>query len=364
MAGKSKKTLARILILLLSVCVYLVIAARPIPREVSFETRWLMDISKEQEILDVLDSNQHVIPFLLNPRFGYVTPQGNLILLRTLQNGQKLSMNESWWSVFSAVPDNLRLTSTKNIPGISALQIQNPAGYPIFFDSQAFIIGKYQDSIQAVSSSGNTTWQFDTAAPITCLDYKAGHLVIGTLNGMISILNEEGKEIFSYQTGGSRIPVVYGVALSSDAKKVALVSGIDKQRFIVLEKSGASYKVLYHRFLSSNFRRPVLIRFLKKDTYITFEGNTELLSFNLPRKQLYSIPLSQPLLGISDLTNDMLLIVITGENGRNNLHILELPDRILVSSSFSAQQPFTTSHQDLFVLGSNELLLGIKINNK
>jgi hypothetical protein len=92
----------------------------------------------------------------------------------------------------------------------------------------------------------------------------------GTIDGWLEGIDKNGKKVFSFSPGGSRLPVVLGTAVSDSGDWIATVSGIDKQRLVVLGRGGVEYRVKSHRYLESDFREPIRVVIMEDDTHVLY----------------------------------------------------------------------------------------------
>ncbi|MCL2270483.1 MAG: WD40 repeat domain-containing protein, partial [Treponema sp.] len=261
---------------ILIIAVYFFLAARPIPLETVLVPRWLNSVESGNPIYlaagqagESDDFPQTRIPFSLGSRFGYVSRDGFLSVNRVKKANVSLSAER--WAEYEAEPERIVINDSN---GEAVTDIGDPRGYPFFLDGRTFLIGGEQNVISEIDMSGNTSWEYEYASPLTCVDSAAGLVLVGLLDGIAGLLDSRGRQVFSFEPGGSRYSVILGCAISRDGTRLALISGIDDQRFLVLEHFGASasdYKVVYHEFLSDGFRRPVYISFIEDDRWIVFE---------------------------------------------------------------------------------------------
>lgn len=259
---------------------YAFITPRPIPEETILKPRWITSlesnypvliensVSGETEPRGVSgEAAQKLLPFSVGRRFGYVGEDGKFALSRVREG--YVSLSDELWAEYDSLPLSIEVMNPQSGQVFS---VENPQGYPLFLDERVFIVGKEQNSITELSLSGEALWTYDFPAPITCIDAAAGFVLAGTLDGSLLLLNASGNLVFPpFEPGGSRLSIISGCAISSDASRLAVISGIEDQRFLLLEHQAGTCKVLYHEFLTSGFRRPVHINFVDNDRTVAFE---------------------------------------------------------------------------------------------
>ena len=251
--------------------VYSIVAVRPVPQETVLAPRWLSSLESGQPIVfgEPSGAATLTLPFVLDSRFGYVGMDGRFPLNR-VRTGQ-VSISRERWAEFDG---ELESVAIHGADGEALFVIDNPGGYPFFLDGRTFVVGSGQDSVSEIDGSGGKLWTFDFPSPVTSMDAAAGLLLAGLLDGMAVLVDGAGRQVFSFDPGGSRFSVILGTAISGDGSRLAIVSGIDSQRFLLLERFGASvgdFRVVYHEFLGEGFRRPVHVAFVENDRHVVFE---------------------------------------------------------------------------------------------
>jgi hypothetical protein len=295
------------------------------------------------------------LPFSLGNRFGYVDRAGRLEL-----NGERegmVSLSADYWARYDAAPGELVIRR----PGTEdAITLDAPRGYPLFMDRRMFLLSRDQTSLEEIGTDGEVRWVYDFEAPLTCVDAAGGYVLAGTLDGMIDLLDSEGKPVFpSYAPGASRIPVILGCRISSDGTKLAVVSGIDKQRFLFLEWYGNNdYRVTFHNFLQGEgFRREVQMAFIENDSRVVFEQEAGLGIYDVASRTAVTLPLPGRLEALDEEGGEGLLFYITG-TGRNEkrLSALKLPATELAAFPFKSENVFLTRRgRELFLGGGTTL---------
>jgi hypothetical protein len=272
--------------------VYVFAAAQPVPPETVLVNVWLRDLEPEpaeEESPSAGAPDGYIVPFTQGSRFGYASSRGNLILNKTKE--RRVSISEKYWSEYEAAPEELVIRTP--LDG-GEIRIQPAKGYPFFLDGRIFIIGKDQCSLSELDSGGQILWTYDFETVITSIDAAGGQVLAGTLEGTVELLDSAGKTVFPSYAPAARIPVITGCRISSDGSKIALVAGIDQQRFIFLERYGSNdYRVTYHEFLRGEaFRREVHIAFINNDTKVVFEQAGALGIFDVKTRTCFSLPLT------------------------------------------------------------------------
>ena len=357
-----KKKVYFIILAIFAFIAYTLLAAQPVPPETILKSNWLVSLGGDQNT-EAPAVNGLLIPFKLGKRFGYVDNTGTLILNK--ESEYTVSLSPEFWSEFDPAP---RVLVIHDPVSGGEIILENPLSYPLFLDGRILLISKDQTSLEELNSEGEVLWRHDFEAPLTCIDAASGYILTGTLDGMIDLLDGQGNPLFpSYAPGASRIPVILGCVISSNGTKIAIVSGIDKQRFLFLEWYGNNdYRVTYHEFLKGEgFRREVQMAFIENDTRVVFEQEAGLGIYDVKSRSTITLPLPGQIEGfpvrlevLDEEGNDGFFFYISSgtKTGEKRFVALKLPDKELMNLSFKSEVSFLTRRgKDLFVGGGQTL---------
>ena len=364
---KLKKKTGPVIIILICL-IYFFGAARPVPLENVLFPRWVSSL-ESGEIMHLQEAaeDMHLIPFLLGNRFGYVDGGGRFTVNKTTNAG--VSFADDRWAEYHSELDSIEIRDVNdNIINV----IYDPRGYPFFLDGRNFLIGKEQNSISEVSSYGGILWTHEFEAPLICVDAAAGLLVAGTLNGVVSVLDSGGNLIFSFAPGGSRYEIILGSAISSDGSRIGIISGIDPQRFLVLERhggglagAGIAYRVVYHEFLDTGFRRPVHISFIENDRWIVFERGEGLSFFRIGSRQSSIVELQGEVRAIDTVGGGgIFFAVVAYTEDQKKLVSINLPARMNLMAPFRSRDVFLRRTDTALFIGGGESLASFSLERK
>jgi len=371
-AQKGKKI--QIVIIFLVFILYFLIAARPIPRETVLSPKWISSL--ENDVQEGGFSGQ-LLPFTLGSRFGYVDESGKFAINRIRENDIYLSGN--MWTEYAAEGANIEI---KNILEETITKIENPSGYPVLLDNRIFILGSEQNALSEIDKDGSILWTYEFGAPLTCIDAAAGLVLTGSIDGAIEILNSSGERIFYFEPGGSRYAVILGCALSSNGSKIGVISGVDQQRFLLLEhfnNSSGEYMTVYNEYIGTGFRRPVRISFIDEDRRLVFERYGGIGCYSVNARRAIFIPLNGEIAAIDDSGDRGVFFLITSLSPqRKDLVGIRFPNDGVFSPSKAAsaqnavflKAPFKSG--DVFlgrtgstlVAGGGEVLLSFNLEEK
>ena len=383
-----QKSKLRIFIIFLIFVLYLLIAARPIPRETILSPFWLSSLVENSSFVAsnlrsaggpsvVPEGGAQLIPFTLGANFGYVDSAGNLAIHK--RNSGNIFLSDNQWTEYGAQPEKIEI---KNTSEEVVMTIENPGGYPVLMDNRVFILGSGQDSLSEIGSNGNVIWTYEFGAPLTAIDAAAGLVLTGSIDGVIEIIDASGKRIFYFEPGGSRISLIYGCAISRGGSRLGIISGLDQQRFLLLERYGneGDYKVVYHEFLGEGFRRPVRISFIDEDRRLIFECPDGIGCYNIKSRKVLRIPLDGKTVAIDDSGGGGFLFLINSSpSGQKELIGVKFPndrwplfsksgkdmrETIFLRAPFKSDNVFLKRTGSLLIAGGGTTLISFQLEEK
>lgn len=375
--AKQKKRVYTFVIFLLFI-IYFLVAARPVPLETILVPGWISPL--ESGVSVVLDKNLHVseqlLPFTLGSRFGYVDSAGKFAINKIIS--KNIYLDENMWTEFTAEPSSIEIN---NISGEPVIKIDNARGYPVLLDNRVFILGSDQNSLSEIGADGKILWTYEFGAPLTCIDAAAGLVLTGSLDGIIEILDSNGKRIYYFDPGGSRYNIIYGCAISHNGSRLGIICGVDSQRFLFLERLGnndSEYRIVYHEFLESGFRRPVRISFIDEDRRIVFERDGGIGCYNIKSRRSINIPLEGKITAIDNSGDQGLLFFITSHPQQNNELIgIKLPqdkkisflktnaqDTVFLRAPFKSADVYLGRTGSMLIAGGGTALISFNLEDK
>jgi hypothetical protein len=126
--------------------------------------------------------------------------------------------------------------------------------------------GRYflaREDLQGASEldrTGKQLWSVEFQSPVTAVDVTDKLIAWGLLDGSIHLVAGDGtvdSVVRPASTGvQSRYACVYGLALSPDGTKLAVLFGLEPQHFTVFERDGREFRLLADMKLNRQLRSP------------------------------------------------------------------------------------------------------------
>jgi hypothetical protein len=348
---------------------YTFFAASPVPEETVLEKGWIRSFEGVYTEGGMDAEKSGFFPFeIVHPdatRFGYFNREGKFTINRVTRKNLSLSGNR--FAEYEAVPRSIEV---KNAADETITRFEGTNGYPLFLNGggsngKTYLVHFEQNALSEITEDGGVLWTYTFASPVTCVADAQGYLLVGTLGGTIELLDGNGRCVFLFETGGSRITCIYGVAVSRNLSHIAAISGMDDQRFLLFEQSAGSYRITHHEFIGDGKRRPVWIRFVDNDTRLVFELGEGLGLYEIKSRISSRIPLDGEIVAIDGEGTDGLLFLVTREEeNRNYLIGVEYPASLIMKTPFQSEAVFLhRASGDLFV-GSDRNLAAFSLAGK
>lgn len=335
---------------------YFFLCATPLPKPLVLVPRWQTEVPPSRAFPAAPEAEGRSLSFQLGDRYGYFDPDQGLLFSATRSYGA--SVSDEGFVAYDMKPGLLSFKDERGRPLFDSKE----EGYPFVEGARRFVLSSNQSSVAELGPDGSRLWRRDFPSLLTAFASNASIAVFGTLDGRVIALDREGKELLSFAPGGSRIPCIYGCAVSPDGRTIAATAGLDRQRLIVLEKREEAYRVTWHRWTDSAFRRPVAMAFTPDGRKLVFETAGGLGVYDVASRREELLPARNPLVsGGADPRRSLLLALDLGGPRREEVLAASYDGRKLFSFPFSADEAgMRTSGDSLFLIlrgGEDERLL-------
>jgi hypothetical protein len=290
-----------------------------------------------------------------------VDPSGRFAINRVKQGN--VSLSKDMWAEYENQPETIEIRDPQSR---RLLTIEKGGGYPLFLDGRIYLISSEQTALSQLDGEGKIRWTRDFASPLTAIDAAQGMVLTGALDGTVELLDGEGALVFPpFEPGGSRYAVILGCRISRDGTKLAIVSGLDPQRFLLLERSGDSYNPIYHEFLSGGFRREVHLAFIDHDRRVVFEREGGLGIYTVATRSSLRLPLDGEVYALDGSGEDGLLFLITAEDLRKkNLVAIRLPGTRILDAPFTSETAFLGRRGPRLFIGGGNTLAAFELDKR
>jgi hypothetical protein len=362
---------------------YPVLFPHPLARELYLRPVWSLDLDAALAASSAGAAGTETAGiswFRVGDRFGYIDLDGGIRYQGKVLAGVCLS--ESGFINYSKISDNIVFSDPQGRFRYGFAS----CGYPILDreGGRLFTVSTDSSGIRQVSPEGETIWRMEFSSPMTTVALSTERLLIGLLEGRFKLIDSRGGVEYEAATEGSRIPVVLGSALSPRRERAAVLSGIDPQHLLVLEKRESGFGSVYSRDLPSDLRREAMLQFSPDGRFLLFEQPDAVGVLDVDQKREYRVlqpgrlgaialdsPAGQPSAAgtaapadaIAPTGTVAILSRLPDVAGREQrlLQIVRLPHHLLASERIAARADFVRQVDGRLLVGLDGYLLRVDI---
>ena len=337
------------LLLLLLVAVYLLAFPISTKPEIYFAPARMsgLDATSNLELDNDQQKYSKLHHFVLGDIFGYVSDSG--IIQYQDRKMYRVAMDDARFINFSSVSGNLVIQSFDG-EVIDAIEIR---GYPILLDGRIFIISTNRGEFGEIDVQGSYLWKYEFTSPITEIDAKHGHVMLGLLDGRVLIYDRNGIRAAELLFDQSRVSAIYGCALSADATRIAVIHGIDPQ-ILSVYRLVPGRKLIYETALSDPFRSHRRIFFLAHGDFLLADAEGAVAVVDLEKAEMAAIPAAGRIVGT--LNTESLTYVLMQDDEKAEIIVISLPPAELARTTFLAEHTSILGSADYIILGMDRHL--------
>lgn len=313
----------------------------------------IIDLSSVDESDFVNESGK--ISFALGDYFGYFTDEMELTYSNKID--YRVTISDNTFINYPKIPSIL---DVQDMSG-QGRSIIETSGYPIIADDRVFILS--DSFISLYNLDGNLFWKKEILSFVTSLSLSRDFVLIGYLDGLCELISVTGEVLLSYRPGGSRIESIYSAAISGDGQTLAIISGLDPQRFIVLQNRKDEYKPVHHFELDHQYRRTINMYFSSDDNRVFFENPRGVNVYDTLTQELVSVGGAGRLEKIFIDEEDGFFSLLLKQVSRGDLKILTPENRRVIERSFPGDKFFFRKMGSNYYLGSGNRLMYLKMVN-
>ena len=200
---------------------------------------------------------------------GYVNDAGRVIF--SIESDEFVRA-AGGYCLYSDSPGNFNLAGI-NGSVISSFSLD---GVPYFLETGLYLLSHDARGFSVYTKAGLPVWHRYFSVPITVFSTSSKITVIGLASGDLFILDDKGNIVFEKRFDYPDLDCIYGISVSPDNRRIAVIHGGNPQFLHVLEKSGDKgydYSDLLRMELDSEFR---------SDVFLTFSGDSSTLAYETP----------------------------------------------------------------------------------
>lgn len=321
---------------------YIILAARPMGHELHFTPEWTLDIASS---VSEPREDDTMIPFRLGQTMGYFTPDGRI--LSNIPFPFKASISGSLYARYGSGSSSAEFFNARG----ESQGVINEYGFPFFSDDRIYVFLPGGSSFVKCDSQGKREWLYESYAPVTAFSSSVGGTVAGFADGTLVAFTPDGKISQRFSPGGSDIEVILGADISGDGRMVACVSGRNRQRFVVSEKTATHPRVVFHEYVTEDLTEQVLVRFSKRGDTVYYNGSGYLGVVDLRKSVSSHVPVRGKIVQVEESSVDDMVFVLSRDGNEYTVTALEPFDHKAAEFSFRARSSFMQVRGDAVFLG-------------
>lgn len=338
-------------IAVLFVLLYLVLFPRPLPAEFTVVPAQALPLAELKA--DRLNPGGSF--FVLGNWQGYWNAQGQLERVAARQPQAAV------WGDKLAWYDAAKAQTVVETPRGVAFTVSGEQ-FPVWAGGRLFTVDENRMGLKAYSAQGNLQWAKHFSSLVTAFDTSATLTVVGTLDGKVQIFSANGTPSGGFQPGGSRLPVIYNVAVAPHDSAILVLAGVDPKRFLVLERGGSEFRPVFHKPLKENRPWPTPLGFLAGGSLAYYQTETGLafLDPKSPEHEVVAPVQGSPVL-LETLAGTNLIAFIQRDGSRSSLRVSSPDGASLLTLPFTAQNLLLTRQGESLFLGVDQTLLRLEV---
>ncbi len=298
------------------------------------------------------------VSFLLDNHFGYFTDNMDISFLG--KKDYRVSLSDQAFVNHSQIPDILDIQDM-NGEGRSIIDATEDS-VPVLDGERVVLLSN--NFVSFYNLDGNLIWKREILSFVSSLSLTNSMVFLGYVDGSCELIDRSGNEVFEYSPGGSRVEAIYSVALSKDSKYLAVISGLDPQRFILLQNKKDEYKPVYHIELDKQYRRSIDMYFSGDNTMVFFENYDGVNVFDIESKSLLSIGGAGRLQKIyKDEANGLFSLMISDKIS-GDLKILTPDNSVFLEKRFYGNKYYFKKKDFRYYVGYDDFLMFLKLVRK
>ncbi|MBQ0003522.1 MAG: hypothetical protein KBT21_08285 [Treponema sp.] len=370
---KNKKNVSIIsLIITFAFLAYIIFCFKPLKTELQLTPEWTVELesidkiqseTNEQPVLvQTAVPELNVLPFKLGQNIGYFTHDGKISLLKNFD--YKATISKKYFSTFSQNSSEIQIFDTNGQPVVNFSE----GGFPYLSQDNILILLPGGSGFEAKSPEGLTLLREEHPAPITALNSHEYFTIAGYADGILTVFDENFKELFTLQPGGSDIEAVLGANISSKGNFIASVSGQNKQRFVLYKTEDNHSKVIFHKTLNNSVVNQTIVTFSKDESTVFYNDSTGLGIIDCNTFKDKHIRIRGKVLDIqeSPVSNSFFVLSKERHNRTNTytLSIIEAKSHKTGEFSFTADCAFILTDENSLFIGKDNKISKMTISKE
>lgn len=299
------------------------------------------------------------IPFILGNFFGYFSTEGEI--LKTSKTENRITASSEYWAEYSSKSSQIDVHAPYHSLKDSPVFKINGPGYAHFDGDKFYVFEPDGYAVSHYDNRGEKKWYRAHTAPITAFQSSKSGTVIGYSDGLLTCIDNHGNTRFSFYPGGSNYQVIMGAAISDDGNKVFCISGLEKQRAILISINANKYKIIQHVYLKKDLRRQIFADFDAENEFVVFESGDGIGIIDCNNRQVSFLEEYGSLISIGEKPQKNILTILIQNENTCSLVAVEPPNMIIGKTSFISRNAFLRQDGNRIYIGTDKKILALNV---
>lgn len=252
-----RKIFFRFLIIFFIAPVIVLLFPRSVEPELSCIPGWAQALDSGISV-PLADPDTSVIPFSTDTVFGYFHPENGITFTSAALDG--IAISENGFISYTSVPTELYFRDTRG----RVLTSIDARGYPMYIGSRLFLVQSSRSGITEWDYDREALWDIEVNTVFTDITEAQGYLYITTLDGRILEIDQTGSFMEYRPFDENELQSIYGIAVSSDRQRMAVVGGLRPQQLLVFQRiREEAWEVVFTQSFENTVRRTSYMEFIE-----------------------------------------------------------------------------------------------------
>lgn len=333
---------------------YTIFAIKPLETEYQFNPEWKIDVANPSTTK--LSDDEEILPFKLGQSMGYFTTDGKVAAFVSFP--YKASITEGAYVSYTANNSNATVYS----PDGKELYRLKIEGFPHLTENKTFVFQPGGTSFVMCDEKGNAKWNYAGISPVSAFNTSENAVAAGFADGTICEFDLEGNLLNKFAPTGSNYPGIHGIDVSDDGKYLAVISGMDKQRFLLCYVDGHNSKIVHHSYMDSSDPLQKIVKFSKDNSTILYNHGPHISILDVASRKQADIDIKGHAIRIIEDKNNF--FVLSKMKNTYSVYIIEKFATLTGSFSFEAQNAFIEAKDGKLYVGRDTHISCIKITRE
>ncbi|OHD14256.1 MAG: hypothetical protein A2Z96_06110 [Spirochaetes bacterium GWB1_48_6] len=288
--------------------------------------------------------------FKLAEKFGILDPEGTLVSSQEVP--KNLAYSDENYSFYDESTGTLKILEKGENQGSLVSQ-----PYSYWIGDRLFVFDENRMGLSEYQPDGVLRWKKDYPSLITAIDAGLNLSIVGLSDGRVEAYDKAGRSRMNYSPGGSRIPVIFNLALAPSEEYIALISGLDPKRFILLQKSRDEYRPVFHQPMSDVTRWATALGFLGDGEWAYYAQKDALHLVDTNSFKEIQIPVKGIVEKVALDSPSGLLHLVIREDNRTYIDIISLDGLRVAALSVPGNDIWFRERENRFFLGFEDKIL-------